>query len=173
MTHRTQENLILIITVLLEQKDSNQDQQEGEMQRVRSGTVPDVKLPLLSPGSSGTYSPNTVLCDKTDYYQPGKFIQASVCPEFLLALHYKWLAQFVSVSANPPPPPFPGGWADNPMFALLGRTSPKLSHLLVSATSHSVRGPPWTGKALLSLRGNSKGIETTSHNSETKTSQII
>lgn len=59
------------------------------MHRVSSGRVSNVKLPLFSPVSSGTSHPfNELVCDNTKCCQPGKLIQASVCPEFLLGLHY-------------------------------------------------------------------------------------
>lgn len=61
------------ITVLLWQKVTNQNQPTGEMHRVRSGMVPDVRLPL---SSELHHPPGQLVCDSVHRALPAR--EASV-----------------------------------------------------------------------------------------------
>ena len=85
MTHRTQESATLMIQL----KDTNQNQPKGETLKVRFRRVPNVKLSLSSPHRVRTcHSPSTSMCEDMQSIANCRSSLKLQGPEFLLGFNY-------------------------------------------------------------------------------------
>lgn len=79
MTHRTHRSVIITVIII---KNTNEDLLSEETNRVRSGKVPNVELPLTPTMLSGCISLGTVMCIPQTGSSPEPH-----CFEFLLRFH--------------------------------------------------------------------------------------